>query len=45
MTRGQTNGALRPDQAQEWWETLQRSDAAGTMLISFTALIVVGHKR
>jgi hypothetical protein len=41
----QANGALRPDQAEQWWEHLQRSDAAGTLLISFTAFVVVGAKR
>jgi hypothetical protein len=40
----QTDGALRPDQAQEWWEYLRRADAAGTLLISFTSFVVVGAK-
>jgi ubiquinone/menaquinone biosynthesis C-methylase UbiE len=41
----QTDGTLRPVQAQEWWEYLQRSDSAGTLLIGFTAFVVVGAKR
>jgi len=41
----QTTGALGPDQAQRWWEHLRRSDSAGTLLISFTAFVVVGAKR
>jgi ubiquinone/menaquinone biosynthesis C-methylase UbiE len=41
----QTSGALHPDQARQWWEHLRRSDSAGTLLISFTAFIVVGTKR
>ena len=41
----QTNGTLSPDQAQQWWEHLRRSDSAGTLLISFTAFVVVGAKR
>lgn len=40
----QTNGALRPDQAQRWWEYLQHADADGTLLVSFTAFVVVGAK-
>ena len=40
----QTNGALRPDQAQQWWEYLQRADADGTLLVSFTSFVVVGAK-
>jgi ubiquinone/menaquinone biosynthesis C-methylase UbiE len=41
----QTDGTLRPDQAERWWEHLRRSDSAGTLLISFTAFVVVGAKR
>jgi ubiquinone/menaquinone biosynthesis C-methylase UbiE len=41
----QTNGTLRPDQAERWWEELRRSDAAGTLLIGFTAFVVVGARR
>jgi ubiquinone/menaquinone biosynthesis C-methylase UbiE len=41
----QTHGALLPDQAQRWWEYLRRSDSAGTLLITFTAFVVVGAKR
>ena len=41
----QTDGTLRPDQAQQWWEYLQRADADGTLLVSFTALVVVAARR
>ena len=41
----QADGTLDPDQAQRWWEHLQRADAAGTLLISFTAFVVVGANR
>ena len=41
----QTNRALRPDQAQQWWEYLQHADADGTLLVSFTGFVVVGAKR
>jgi ubiquinone/menaquinone biosynthesis C-methylase UbiE len=41
----QASGVLRPDQAQGWWDVLQRADAAGTLLISFTAFVVAGTKR
>jgi hypothetical protein len=41
----QTDGTLRPDHAQQWWEYLQRADTDGTLLVSFTAFVVVGTKR
>ena len=41
----QTDGTLRPDQARQWWEHLQRADTDGTLLVSFTALVVVGATR
>jgi ubiquinone/menaquinone biosynthesis C-methylase UbiE len=40
----QTNGTLSPRRAQQWWEHLQHADERGTLLISFTAFIVVGAK-
>jgi ubiquinone/menaquinone biosynthesis C-methylase UbiE len=40
----QTSGTLSADQARRWWEYLQRADERGTLLISFTAFIVVGAK-
>jgi ubiquinone/menaquinone biosynthesis C-methylase UbiE len=40
----ETNGALAAGQAREWWEHLQHADERGTLLISFTAFIVVGSK-
>lgn len=41
----QTSGVLRSDQAEQWWESLRRSNEDGTLLISFTAFVVVGAKR
>jgi ubiquinone/menaquinone biosynthesis C-methylase UbiE len=41
----QTDGTLRPDQARQWWEYLQRADTDGALLIGFTAFVVVGAKR
>jgi ubiquinone/menaquinone biosynthesis C-methylase UbiE len=40
----QTNGTLSAHKARQWWEYLQRADERGTLLISFTAFIVVGAK-
>jgi len=40
----QTNGTLDAGRAQRWWEYLQQADERGTLLISFTTLIVVGAK-
>jgi ubiquinone/menaquinone biosynthesis C-methylase UbiE len=40
----QTNGMLDAGRAQQWWEYLQDADKRGTLLISFTAFIVVGAK-
>ena len=40
----QRRGAT-PDQAHQWWQYLQRADADGTLLVSFTAFVVVGAKR
>ena len=40
----QTNGMLDAGGAQQWWEYLQDADKRGTLLISFTAFIVVGAK-
>ena len=37
--------APAPDRAQQWWEYLQRADTDGTLLVSFTAFVVVGTKR
>jgi ubiquinone/menaquinone biosynthesis C-methylase UbiE len=41
----QESGALTPGQAQRWWEHLRRAEAAGTLLIGFTAFVVVGAHR
>jgi ubiquinone/menaquinone biosynthesis C-methylase UbiE len=40
----QTNGALTADRAREWWEYLQRADEQRTLLLSFTAFVLVGSK-
>lgn len=40
----QTNGTLSADKAQQWWEYFRQADERGTLLISFTAFIVVGVK-
>jgi hypothetical protein len=31
--------------ARQWWEYLRRADERGTLLIGFTAFVVVGAKR
>ena len=41
----QTNGTLDAGTARQWWEYLQHADERGTLLVSFTAFIVVGAKR
>lgn len=40
----QANGTLSAGRAQQWWEYVQQADAEGTLLISFTAFIIVGAK-
>jgi ubiquinone/menaquinone biosynthesis C-methylase UbiE len=40
----QTNGTLAASRAREWWEDLRQAEEQGTLLISFTAFIVVGSK-
>jgi hypothetical protein len=40
----QANGTLSVGRAQQWWEYLQHAHERGTLLISFTAFIVVGAK-
>ena len=44
LTLLQTNGTLSADEAQQWWQSLQRADERGTLLVSFTAFIVVGAR-
>jgi SAM-dependent methyltransferase len=44
LTQLQADGTLSPGQAQQWWECLQRADDHGTLLISFTAFVIVGAK-
>jgi hypothetical protein len=38
------NGTLTPGKARQWWEHLQQAEQRGTLLISFTAFVVVGAK-
>lgn len=40
----QANGTLSAGKARQWWEYLQQAEERGTLLISFTAFIVVGAK-
>jgi hypothetical protein len=40
----QTNGTFSAGRAQQWWDYLQHADRQGTLLISFTAFIIVGAK-
>ena len=40
----QSNSAITADQARAWWEHLRHADAAATLMISFTAFVVVGAK-
>jgi hypothetical protein len=39
------DGTLAPDQARQWWKYLEEADEHVTLLISFTAFIVVGAKQ
>lgn len=45
LTLLQTQGTLTPAQAQTWWQHLRRADEQQTLLVSFTAFIVLGAKR
>jgi hypothetical protein len=38
----QTDATLTADRAQQWWEQLKHVNDDETLLISFTAFIVVG---
>ncbi len=40
----QTNGTLSAARARQWWEYLQHADEHATLLISFTAFVIVGAK-
>ena len=44
LTRLQTNGILSPDSARRWWDYLRQADERGTLMISFTAFVIVGNK-
>jgi hypothetical protein len=44
LTYLQTNGILSPDSARRWWDHLQQADERGTLMISFTAFVIVGDK-
>ena len=40
----QINGTLSAGTAQQWWSYLRHADEHGTLLISFTAFVIVGAK-
>ena len=44
LTRLQANGILSPGSARVWWEYLRQADDRGTLMISFTAFVIVGDK-
>jgi ubiquinone/menaquinone biosynthesis C-methylase UbiE len=44
LTRLQTNGILSPGSAGRWWDYLRQADERGTLMISFTAFVIVGEK-
>jgi ubiquinone/menaquinone biosynthesis C-methylase UbiE len=44
LTRLQTTGILSPDIARRWWDYLRQADERGTLMISFTAFVIVGSK-
>lgn len=44
ITQLQERGTLSPDLARQWWEYLRHADEHGTLLISFTAFIIVGTR-
>jgi ubiquinone/menaquinone biosynthesis C-methylase UbiE len=44
LTRLQTNGVLSPDSARTWWDYLRQADERGTLMISFTAFVIVGNR-
>ena len=41
----QEHGTLTPAQARRWWEHLRRAEGGGTLLVGFTAFVVVGTHR
>jgi ubiquinone/menaquinone biosynthesis C-methylase UbiE len=44
LTLLQTQGTLTPAEARTWWQHLQEADEQHTLLVSFTAFIVLGDK-
>lgn len=44
LTRLQANGILSPGSARVWWEYLRQANDRGTLMISFTAFVIVGDK-
>ena len=40
----QENGTLSGSRAQQWWEYLHHAHERGTLMISFTAFIILGTK-
>jgi len=45
LTRLQANMILSPDNARAWWDYLREAEGRGTLMISFTAFVIVGDKR
>jgi SAM-dependent methyltransferase len=45
LTRLQANMILSPDSARTWWDYLREAADRGTLMISFTAFVIVGDKR
>jgi len=41
----QENGTLSASRAQHWWEYLQRAHEQGTLMISFTAFVILAVKK
>ena len=40
----QADGTLAPEHAHAWWDELRRADAAGTLMIAFTAFVVAARR-
>ena len=44
LTRLQADGILSPDRAGGWWDYLRQANQRGTLMITFTAFVIVGKK-
>jgi hypothetical protein len=44
LPRLQTTGILSSDIARRWWDYLRQAEERGTLMISFTAFVIVGSK-